>query len=388
MSVVLWTCYLLSGAAALALEMLWMRSAALVLGGTASTTAAVLACYFAGLALGAAAAARPTARPARRYARLEFAAAAGAAWSVVVFTSLRSDAAQHTLAILPGSAFVAIAIAIVPATLCFGATLPAIGQALAPRGTLRWRAALLYALNTVGAMLGIAAAGFGLPAAIGVLASYGVAAAASATAGLLAFSVAHAVDLRTVAASVPTSSPQRAPKEPAAASSRPERQAASAGGRALRTARAEPDDASRARLYLVAAASGALGLGLEVLWVRFFAQVLHNSVYSFTAVTLVVVAGLALGAAVAALLLRRFSARAVASGALAACAITTLAGFWVFIRSTDGLAYVGMHTGLGEYLCRIVLLTAATAGPAAAASGAILPALWAIWGDADGAARP
>src|SRR5262249_15632939 len=41
----IWICFFASGAAALALEMLWMRSAALVLGGTATTNALVLACY-------------------------------------------------------------------------------------------------------------------------------------------------------------------------------------------------------------------------------------------------------------------------------------------------------------------------------------------------------
>jgi spermidine synthase len=387
MSLVLWSCYLISGAAALALEMLWMRSAALVLGGTASTTAAVLACYFTGLALGAAAAARPTARPARRYALLELAAAVGAVWSVVVLASLRTDTAQRALASWPGGGMLAIAIAIVPATLCFGATLPAIGQALAPRGTLRWRAALLYALNTVGALLGIAAAGFGLPAAIGVLASYAVATALSTSAGLLALSVARAVDLRTVVAGAPTSVSSGLPQD--AASRPPESQVAPQGlGVVAPGDRPHADDVSHERLYIVAASSGALGLGLEVLWVRFFAQVLHNSVYSFTAVTLVIVAGLALGAAAAALLLRRFAARAVASAALVSCALATIAGFWLFIHRTEGLAYVGMHTGLAEYLGRIVLLTAATAGSAALASGAILPALWAIWGDANGAARP
>ncbi len=370
----LWTCYLVSGAAALALEMLWMRSAALVLGGTASTTATVLACYFVGLALGAAAAARPTPRPARRYALLELGAAIAAVWSVVVFTGLRTDAAQRALASWPGTGVLAVAIAIVPATVCLGGTLPAIGQALAPRGTLRWRAALLYALNTVGAMLGIAAAGFGLPAAIGVLGSYVAAAALSASAGLLALSVARAVDSQP-----PTADPARA--SPSASMSEGSRFDARYDAGAV-------FDVSHTRLYLIAAASGALGLGLEVLWVRFFAQVLHNSVYSFTAVTLVVVAGLALGAAAAALLLRRFAARTVASAALTACAVATIAGFWLFVHRTDGLAYVGMHTGLGEYLGRIVLLTAVTAAPAALASGAILPALWAIWGDANGAARP
>ena len=52
-----------------ALELLWMRSAGLVLGATAPTTATVLACYFAGLGLGAALGA-PPASPSRAALRL------------------------------------------------------------------------------------------------------------------------------------------------------------------------------------------------------------------------------------------------------------------------------------------------------------------------------
>ena len=62
MSGVLGLCFTLSGAAALGLELLWMRAAGLVLGATASTAATVLACYFAGLALGAALGRRGSAR--------------------------------------------------------------------------------------------------------------------------------------------------------------------------------------------------------------------------------------------------------------------------------------------------------------------------------------
>ena len=45
-------CLALSGGAALALEMLWMRSAQLAFGATAQMTASVLALYFAGLGFG------------------------------------------------------------------------------------------------------------------------------------------------------------------------------------------------------------------------------------------------------------------------------------------------------------------------------------------------
>ena len=88
MNGVLWLCFTLSGAAALALEMLWMRSAGLVLGQTAATTATVLACYFAGLGLGAAAARGVRRDPVRAYGLLELGAAAGALWSLAVFHAL------------------------------------------------------------------------------------------------------------------------------------------------------------------------------------------------------------------------------------------------------------------------------------------------------------
>jgi len=97
---------------------------------------------------------------------------------------------------------------------------------------------------------------------------------------------------------------------------------------------------------------------------------------------------LALGAAVAAFLLQRVAPAAIASVALVTAAVTSVGGLWLFVYWTDGLAYVGMQSGLGEYLGRMVLLAAATAGPAAMASGAVLPALWTAWGDYGSVAHP
>ena len=378
MNATLLACYTLSGAAALALEMLWMRSAALRTGATAATTATVLACYFAGLALGSALGARGVRRPVRRYGLLELATAGAAIWSVLVLDALGRDGAQRWLARWPAAAPVALALAIIPATTCMGATLPAIGQALVARGTLARRGGLVYAANTVGGAAGIAAAGFGLPAAIGVLASYAVAIAASACAGLVA------LVLGDRAASTPGS-----PRAATAPDDEiPHADDSRGGGVRDAHAGSRLDARSRARLRLLAAATGALGLALEVLWTRLYAQVLHNSVYSFSAVAIVFVAALALGAAAASILLRRLPPFDVVGLAAALGGVTTLAGFWLFVWWTDGLGYVGMRTGLGEYVARIVGLAAATAGPAAFASGMILPALWAAWGEGRGVARP
>jgi len=356
MSGLLWLCFGISGAAALALEILWMRSAGLVLGATAPTAATVLACYFTGLGLGAAGARGVQWRPVRLYGLLELGAGLGAFWSLIIFRALASDPAQAWLAVSGAVGRVtAIAAALLPATLCLGATLPTLAQALITTGSVGHRGGLLYALNILGGVLGTVAMGFGLPAVIGVSASYSAAAVASILAGVGAL----ALSMR-------------------------QQEACPAG-----MSRGISISATRVgSLRIVAAGTGALGLGLEVLWMRLFAQVLHNSVYSFTAIILVFLVAIALGAAVAALLLRRVTPAAVASVALVSAAITTVGGLWLFVHWTDGLAYVGMQAGLGEYVGRIIMLAAATAGPAAMASGAILPALWAAWGDRRGVAHP
>src|SRR5262249_39577654 len=183
---VLWACFALSGVASLALEMLWMRSAALVFGGTAATSASVLSCYFAGLAVGALIASRGSTRPVRRYGALELGAAAGAAWSVVAFTLLASEDGHAWLAhVGPVAQLATVACAILPATTCLGATLPTLGQALA-RDAVGRRGGVLYSLNTLGAAAGAAAAGFGLPALVGVRASYALTIVASGCAGIVA----------------------------------------------------------------------------------------------------------------------------------------------------------------------------------------------------------
>src|SRR6266850_7053383 len=356
MRTLLWFCFWLSGAAALAFEMLWVRSAGLVLGTTAMTTATVLACYFAGLGFGSIYARRTSTRPVLRYGCFEVGAAAGAFWSLAIFTALASDNAQAWLsAIGPAVRVAAVSLAILPTTFCLGATLPTIAQALATIDTISRRGSLLYAVNTAGGVLGAAAAGFGLPALIGVRASYGIAAGASLAAGLIAILIGDLQETTPVKKS------------------------------ALRS---ENSSAQLWRLRLVAAGAGAIGIGLEVLWTHLFAQVLHNSVYSFTAIVLVFLLAIAGGAALATLALRHAAPSAVAATALVVAAGATTGGLWLFLHWTDGLTYFGMRTGLLEYLLRIITLAAVTIGPAAVASGMVLPALWAAWGDRISVAHP
>jgi spermidine synthase len=347
---VLWLCFALSGAAALGLELLWLRSAALVVGATAETAASVLASYFAGLALGGLFAREAPAQPIRRYGVLELLAAAAALWSYAIFSAAASASAERLLGASGMTARVAlVSLAIVPATFFLGATLPTLGHALATPETVGSRGGLLYSLNTLGGAVGIAAMGFGMPVWIGVRASYLLAAATSACAGILALGIGDG------------------------------------GERAVASA---PPPASPIRHRVVAAGAGFLAIGLEVLWVKLFAQVLHNSVYSFAAVSLVFLFAIAVGAAIGSVALRHVAADGVAATCLALAALMAVLGIRSFVWWTEGLRYFGMETGLPQYVARIIALAAATAGPAAIASGAVLPALWAAAGDRRSAARP
>lgn len=333
-----------------------MRSAGLVLGATAITAATVLGVYFAGLALGSVFARRTSTRPAFRYGCFEAGAALGALSSLGIFSVLASDRAQVWLSTAPLAARVAaVVLAILPATFCLGATLPTLAQALATIGTIGRRASLLYAVNTAGGVIGAAAAGFGLPVLVGVRASYLLAAGASLLAGIVAIIIG---DRQENASAIGLSEDNYISSAP------------------------------RARLRLVAAVAGALGLGLEVLWTHLFAQVFHNSVYSFTAIIVVFLLALATGAALDAFLLRHAEPTAVAATALVVAAGGSIGGLWLFLYLTDELNYVGMRTGLLEYLVRIMTLAAVTVGPAAIASGMVLPALWVAWKERTSLAHP
>ncbi|TMQ18246.1 MAG: hypothetical protein E6K82_20385, partial [Candidatus Rokuibacteriota bacterium] len=100
------------------------------------------------------------------------------------------------------------------------------------------------------------------------------------------------------------------------------------------------------------------------------------------------IAALAAGAGLAGLLLRVVDPTRVAAAGLVVAGVTSILGVWCFIGLTAGLQYFGMHHGLAEYVGRIVGLAALTAGPATLASGAVLPALWAAFGERDSASRP
>ena len=284
-----------------------------------------------GYALGRAAPAMRT--PLRAYAALE----GGVALSATLYFGLplASRILYGPIAALVGQGAglvlaklaVAVAILFLPAFL-MGGTFPVLAQALIRHPErLGSSASLLYAANTMGAAAGAFSAGFYLPRAAGVTASYWIAVGIAAGAGLGAYVLSLAWPHGAP--------PERPPISPAA----PRDPGATSSALGPRTATA------------VAVLSGVATLGLEVLWTRLLAQVLNNSVYAFAALAVTFLASLGLGALLAHFLSRaRAAPRRVLATLCGLAGLTVVATALAFVRLTHGLAYVAGGTGWAAYV--------------------------------------
>ncbi len=344
---------LVSGAVALAYEVLWARDWALLYGSTATGTAVVLAAYFAGLAAGGALGARLAA--ARRGLALYAALEGGVAATILVYLALRPHlpaAAVALAAAAPatrGAARVLLAFAVLalPTTL-LGATLPAAVAALpAPDAPAAGR---LYAWNTLGGVLGALACGFVAVRALGVRGTFLAAAALEAAVAAVAFALARGTN-----------------------------------GAAARAERAPTAGDAAPLAVALAALTGAVGLADEVLWTRGLAGVLSNSVYSIALVLAAVLLGLVGGAWLSA---RRADApvpRARVAAAYATLALATL-GSWAALHAVPsasgalvravGVATPGAGLAIEAALALLIVLAPALA------LGALFPLLLGLAGGA------
>jgi len=363
--------FFLSGFAALVYQVLWQRQLGLIFGNGAHAAATTLAIFFAGLAIGSwlwGERAARSARPLAGYARLEL----GLALTALVFFALlplQRAAYGPLFAVLgewPGAFAVARALLaatlLLPPALCLGGTLPMLAQHLIrdPRALGRI-ATRLYAVNTLGGAAGALAAGFWLPGLLGVRAAYLLAVALNAAIGILALLLDRTTPAPRAAVPTPADAPS-APRAAAAAGLLPGRQ-----------------------LHALAALSGFVTLGLEVLWTRMFAQVLHNSVYSFTVILVTFLLALALGAGLARAVCRRLTHpdAALVPLLLAAGGAAALSPF-VFAAATDGLAYLAPEARWYAYLGAVFGLAAVVMLVPGLLAGAVLPTLWHLAADRGG----
>jgi spermidine synthase len=264
--------FAISGATALIYQVLWSRWLGLVFGNTTTSVSIVLASFMSGLALGSWGAGRflhRIANPMRVYASLELGIGL-CAFCFPVLTQFTDF--MYTTAVSPESTAgfsllikgaLAFLLLLVPTTL-MGATLPLLTDFFrrSPRHTGSWKVGLLYAANTLGAALGIIAAGFLLIELCGIFATTMTAAVLNLIIAFIAFLISSPI------------------------------------GNVLPEAASTEDrnlNLTGKLAVAVLTASGAAALASEVLWTRMIETLIGNSTYAFSMIVLLYLVGIAAG---------------------------------------------------------------------------------------------
>jgi spermidine synthase len=290
-----------SGCAALIYEIVWFQLLQLVIGSSAVSLGLLLASYMGGLCLGSAAFARLVPRnatgryaPRRVYAMLELGIGAFgilALFGVPLIGELSLMVPKAGLGGLIFRGFIA-GLCLLPPTLLMGGTFPAAARWVEDRAPARPRESaqgsvvwlgLLYAANTCGAVAGCVLAGFYL------LRVHDLAVATYAAASInLAMALVAYLLPGTAGGSGKASLDPRPLRAPGAA-----------------------------WIYLSIGLSGFAALGAEVVWTRLLSLLLGATVYTFSIILAVFLAGIWAGSTAGSAVARHF--RGDARVALAAC---------------------------------------------------------------------
>jgi len=276
--------FLMSGCAALIYEVVWFHLMRLVIGASALSVGIVLASFMGGMFLGSLLFPRYVStdkHPLRVYALLELGIGACGLLMPLILPAIR-----YVYVGLVGYGSLGIAlrsviatVMLIPPTALMGATLPAIARRYAAgrRGmsSLAW----LYTANTAGAVLGCLLSAFYLLAVWDVWVATVTAAALNFAIGLYGLRAAKTAPLLAQPAPV--------------ASARPERK------------RHRPPGIDIRIVYLVAGLSGLTSLGGQVVWTRLLTLLFGATVFAFAIILAVFLAGLGIGSALAAYLLKR-----------------------------------------------------------------------------------
>lgn len=360
--------FFLSGAAGLILQVVWMYRLGLVFGNAAYATAATLAAFFLGLAIGGwvwGNASAKLKRPLRAYGLMEI----GIALTALLFIPGLNFYENHYASlvsffdgqggILTFSKFMfSITLLLLP-TVLMGGTFPVLAQYVGKaRRQLEMRGTLLYALNTVGASLGAFLAGFILLSTYGVSATYALAVALAAAVGIGAI----ILDKR----SAPGSEFEYHDKTRVIAPNKGKSGASQNPSLRL----------NYSLMITLAFTSGLLALSAETVWIKMFAQVLQNSVYSFSAILVVFLIALGCGGFLSHLLVRSsFRPLPTLLVLLSAGAILVGLSPVVLNMLTGGLGYVAGGASWTGYLGAVFKLGFLVVFPPTIIIGTVFPYL-------------
>ena len=277
-----------SGCAALIYEIVWLQLLQLVIGLTTASLGVLLGTFMGGMCLGSLLLPRFVSskrHPLRVYALLELGIGIiglGVLWLVPIIADAYSASGWNGLAVRG----VVAGICLLPPTLLMGATLPAMARWVeaTPRG-VSWLG-FFYGGNIAGAVFGCLLAGFYLLRVHDM-------ATATYVAVLINVAVA-AVALALAARTDRTSVPQPKANLRSDASG-----VAPRGG-----SQSDVPSGNSWPIYLCIGLSGASALGAEVVWTRLLSLLMGATVYTFSIILAVFLAGLGIGSSIGSFLAR------------------------------------------------------------------------------------
>jgi spermidine synthase len=274
--------FILSGAAGLVYELIWVRQLYQFFGSTIHSVTTVVAAYMGGLGLGAYVLGRRAdrqANPAALYGRLELAIGVFGLLSPWILRGIGAAYLALARGLAPGLwagtaiKFVFAFVVLLVPTFLMGGTLPVLTRAFARDRSdeLRGELALFYGLNTVGGVLGCVGAGYFLIEFVGLRAS----ALATGTVNLALGAAALAL-ART---------PAREDGAPAAV------------GEPVFTP--DPGVATRRLAVWLIGITAFASLLYEIAWTRTLILVIGSSTYAFTTILACFLLGIGLGSLIA-----------------------------------------------------------------------------------------
>ncbi len=353
-----------SGLCALIYQVAWLRELRLIFGASTAASAAVLAVFMGGLGAGGVWLGRRVGRqkkPLAFYANLELGIAASAAVTpLLVWLARRLYSAVGGTVVLGlgGGTLVRLLLAVVVLavpTFLMGGTLPAAAQAVETEGDVgRRRLAVLYGMNTLGAVAGTLLSTFALQEILGTRRMLWSACALNALVAVLARSLSRTMPDVSVSA---------------------------------QSADVKANVNVNRRLVLVAAAVvGFAFLLMELVWYRMLGPLLGGSSFTFGLILAVALLGIGLGGGAYALLggrrpptLYGFALTCGAEAALIALpfALGDRIAIWTaLLRSLGATGFGGQVVGWAAIASLVVL-------PAAFVSGVQFPLLMALLGKGD-----
>jgi spermidine synthase len=288
--------FFFSGFTALIYQMVWMRELVLVFGASMFAISTLLTAFMGGLTLGSwyfGKRADRFSNPLSVYGLLELGIGAYAFLVPFLFSSLIP--LYQFLSNLFGFSFyafslvrfvLAVLILLLPTAL-MGGTLPVLAELYKNKETVGRGVGLLYAFNTLGAVMGVLGAGFLLLPMLGLQKTVFLSAGLNGMISLAAFSMGKKGSIQ-----------HPPPQNAATADPKPPLQAAGTLKQEL---------LQRRVLLIVFALSGFSAMIYEVVWTRILTLILGSTVYSYATMLSTFLLGLAIGSFIFSLLLKRFA---------------------------------------------------------------------------------